>query len=112
PVDAQPLPGGRVLVAEHGRSRVTERDPKGEVLWEQRTDSQPVSCQRLANGNTFIATYNELLEVTRDHKVVFSRKRLAGVFNARKLPNGHVVFVQSNNQVVELDEAGRELVAV
>jgi hypothetical protein len=104
------LPGGRVLVAEHGNGRVTERDLKGKVLWEQRVASQPVGCQRLPNGNTFIVTYNDLLEVTPAGKEVLKTHVNGGmIWNAQRLPSGHVVYVQSNGQVVELDAGGTEV---
>jgi hypothetical protein len=109
PIDARILPGGRVLVAEHGGSRVTERDREGKVFWEQRTQGQPVSVQRLTNGNTLIATYNQILEVTRDNKVVFTHEKPGMIYNAQKLRDGHIVYVTSNNQVVELDAAGKEV---
>jgi hypothetical protein len=112
PIDARVLAGGRVLVAEHGPARVTERDRDGKVLWEQPAANQPVCCQRLANGNTVIATYGELFEVTRDHKIVFSHKPSAMLYFAQKLRNGHYVCVQSNNQVVEIDAQGREVVTI
>src|SRR5262249_22021030 len=35
PLDAQLLPGDRVLVAEHHANRVTERSSKGQLLWEK-----------------------------------------------------------------------------
>ena len=35
PMDAQVLPGNRVLIAEFGANRVTERNLKGEILWEK-----------------------------------------------------------------------------
>src|SRR5262249_25603864 len=54
PLDIQPLPGDRVLVAEHDANRVSERDRKGEVLWERKVEG-PVMAQRLPNGNTFVA---------------------------------------------------------
>ncbi len=109
-IDARVLAGGRVLVAEHGSSRVTERDRDGKVLWEQKVASQPVSVQRLSNGNTFIVTYNELLEVTPANQVVFSHKRTgAMIYHGEKLRNGNMVYVLSNNQVVELEPSGKEL---
>jgi hypothetical protein len=111
-IDAHLLPGGRVLVAEHGHSRVTERDRDGKVLWEQRVENQPVSCQRLPNGNTFIVTYNELLEVTPANAVVFSSKRPGMIYHGQKLRNGNMVYVQSNNQLVEVDPRGNELKTV
>src|SRR5262249_6146551 len=48
PLDVQRLPGDRVLVAEHGGNRVTERNSKGEVLREWKVDG-PLVAQRLAN---------------------------------------------------------------
>jgi hypothetical protein len=109
PIDARVLSGGRILVAEHGGNRVTERDRDGKILWEYKTRSQPVSAQRLANGNTLIATYNEIVEVTRDNKVVFNHERPGMIYNAQKLRDGHIVYVTSNNQVVELDAAGKQV---
>ena len=35
PLDVQVLPNKRVLIAEHGANRVTERDQQGKVLWEK-----------------------------------------------------------------------------
>src|SRR5205085_241692 len=58
PLDAQYLPGDRVLVAEYQGARVSERNRKGEVVWEKGV-LQPLVAQRLANGNTFIATSNQ-----------------------------------------------------
>ena len=49
PSDAQVLVNQHVLVAEQGR--VTERDLGGNVLWNVE-GIQPISVQRLANGNT------------------------------------------------------------
>jgi hypothetical protein len=109
PIDVQLLPGGRVLVAEHGNSRVSERDREGKVLWEFRVEHQPVSVQRLLSGNTFIVTYNELLEVTPSNKVVFSVRRPGMIYHGAKLRNGNMVYVTSNSQVVELDPTGREV---
>jgi HEAT repeat protein len=112
-IDAQVLRGGRILVAEHGQSRVTERDREGKIQWEQKVTNQPVCAQRMPNGNTFIVTYNELLEVTPDNKIVYSHKRLNGmIYHGQKLRNGNMVFVQSNNQVVELDSSGKEIRSV
>src|SRR5262249_32279912 len=72
PADVQLLPGGRLLIAECQGFVVTERDREGKVLWSHNVDNYPVSCLRLANGNTFIATYTELAEVTRDGKVLYN----------------------------------------
>jgi hypothetical protein len=112
-IDARPVAGNRVLVAEHGRRRVTERDHAGTIVWEQTLTRDPVSVQRLPNGNTFIGTYEEALEVTPDHTVVF-RHRVANcmLYNAVKQRDGHVLLVQSNNTIVELDSKGTEILRV
>ncbi len=110
PIDAQMLPGNRVLVAEHGGMKVSERDLKGQVLWEHRTPNNPVCCQRLPNGNTFIATYNNLMEVTRDGKVVYNHSQTQDtIYCAQKLRNGNIVFVGSRGTLTEIDEKGKQL---
>jgi HEAT repeat protein len=105
PMDAQVLPGGRVLVAEYQGQRVTERDLGGKVLWSKRLPSNPITCQRLANGNTFIATHHNLLEVTRDGREIFNRPPGPGLFlfGAQKLPNGHVICIANPGVIEELD---------
>jgi len=64
PLDAQVLPGDRVLVAEYKASRVTERNSRGNILWKHQVVG-PLAAQRLENGNTFIITDTLLLEVDR-----------------------------------------------
>ncbi len=112
PIDAQVLPGGRVLVAEINRNRVTERTLKGEILWEAATTQRPIACQRLPNGNTFIATESELLEVNRERKTVSTQPRPAGIYYAVKLRNGHVVCAHRSGHLIELDAAGKEVRSV
>ena len=99
----QVLPGGRVLLAEHHANRVTERDAEGKILWEQRTDGNPIACQRQANGNTLIATYQKLYEVTRDHKEVFRHTDRRDFRDALRLPNGHILYVTGDGVLVERD---------
>jgi HEAT repeat protein len=109
PVDAQVLPGERVLIAEANGMRVTERNTKGEVLWEKRVQTQPVSCQRLANGNTFIACRNQLLEVDRNGKEVYTYNRPNfDILGAQKLRNGQYGFVTGTGAFVRVDAAGKE----
>jgi HEAT repeat protein len=102
PADVQLLPGGRLLVAECQGFTVTERDREGKVLWSHAVDNYPVSCERLPNGNTFIATYTELLEVTRDGEKVYSHKTTASIFCAKKLRNGNILYAHGHGQIVEL----------
>jgi hypothetical protein len=109
PLDARALPGGRVLIAEHSGGQVSERDLKGEVVWKHRVQN-PVSCQRLPNGNTFIATYQSMMEVTRDGKVLYTYAAQYGqIYHAEKLRNGGFVYCASGDTVVELDATGKEV---
>jgi HEAT repeat protein len=103
------LPNGHVLVAEYQARRVTERTREGKVVWEKRLTTSAVSCQRLANGNTFIATLTDLLEVTRTGQVVYTHRRPASIYCAVKLRNNHLLFIQSNGQLVEMDTGGKEV---
>jgi HEAT repeat protein/outer membrane protein assembly factor BamB len=114
PVDAQPLPGGRLLVAEFRGSQVSERDRSGKVLWSHRVNALPTTCQRLPNGNTFIATYGELFEVTPDGKRVLALPSPGNqaCYRAHKLRNGHVLLASGSNRVIELDGTGKEVRSV
>jgi HEAT repeat protein len=109
PVDAYVLPGNRVLVAEYNGRKVTERDLKGRVLWEKGNFSAMlVNAQRLANGHTFIATQNQLLEVDRAGKEVFSHHHAGNIWAAAKAANGQITFL-SGSECVRLDASGKEL---
>jgi hypothetical protein len=109
PADVQFLPGGRVLVAECQGFVVTERDRQGTILWSRSVNNYPVSCQRLPNGNTFIATYSELLEVTRNGKKAYSYEKAGSVYCAVKLRNGNIVYAHSSAGIVELGPDGKEI---
>jgi hypothetical protein len=104
------LPGDRLLVAEHDANRVTERNRKGEIIWEKRVD-QPLMAQRLPNGHTFIATTNLLLEVDRDGAPLFTfgGPRGESIMKALKLPNGDIACVTMMRRFVRLDPTGKEI---
>lgn len=112
PLDAQMLPGDRVLVAEHNGGRVTERNKKNEVIWEKKIDG-PLVAQRLPSGNTFIATRTHLLEVNKDGKEIFSYQRPGGelIMKAQKLRNGDIACVTQLGvtRFVRLDSTGKEI---
>ena len=111
PLDMQPLPNGNILVAEHGASRVTERDRvRGEIRWE-RAVSNPITAQRLPNRHTFVATYNGFVQYDEKGDEVLSYTLPQGdrFLKVAKLPNGDVVAMTAQSQVVRMDEKGREL---
>jgi HEAT repeat protein len=107
--DAQVLPGDRVLIAEYSAARVTERTVKNEILWEKRIGG-PISCQRLPNGNTFIATRNQFVEVDKSGKDVSTLNRPQGDVNAAmKMRDGTIVCVTQIGTCLRLDATGKEL---
>jgi len=110
PMDAQVLPGDRVLVSEYGGMRVTERNLKGEIVWQKALASSPLNAQRLADGRTFIALRNQLLEVDRNGREAQSIARpMNDVMSAWKTRAGQIVLITSQAQCVRLDRTGREL---
>jgi HEAT repeat protein len=112
PLDAQLLPGDHVLVAEHNGNRVTERNAKNEVVWERRIEG-PLAAQRLSNGDTFIATRTQLLELKPNGDEAFSLERPNGeiIMKAQKLRNGNVAMISQLGvtRFVELDPKGKEI---
>ena len=106
PIDAHVLPGERVLIAEHHGSRVTERNLRGEVLWEKKLGDRPVAAQRLPNGNTFIVTYSSVLEVTRGGKEAYHYRPdgTAGrIYGGCKMRNGRIILVTLEGRVLDMD---------
>jgi hypothetical protein len=108
PCDAHVLPGDRVLVAEQNANRVTERDFTGKVLWE-RSVAMPFQCQRLRNGNTFVAGRNLILEVDAKGKEVFSLHRPDHLIAARRFRDGQTAFFTQQGDYVRLDASGKEV---
>lgn len=95
PLDVELLPRGeRVLLAEHLANRVSERNLKGEIVWKKSVD-EPLAAQRLANGNTFIASRTQLLELDKDGKEVFRYSRPDGntFMRAAKLRDGDIACI-------------------
>ncbi|OAI46048.1 hypothetical protein AYO44_12000 [Planctomycetaceae bacterium SCGC AG-212-F19] len=110
PLDAQYLPGDRVLLAEHGANRVTERDLKGEVKWKKDVPSGPLAAQRLPNGNTFIVTDQQITEVdAKGDEVSSYRRPLETIRKATKLPNGDIAIVTSSQRYVRLNAELKEI---
>ncbi len=103
PLDAELLPGEqRVLLAEYKVGRVSERNLKGEIVWQKGVDG-PLVAQRLPSGHTFIATPNQLIEVDKDGKEVlnYSRPDGSNFMRATKLRNGDIACI------VQMAGAGR-----
>ena len=106
--DVHVIAPNRLLMAEYYDRRVTERDFKGNILW-QIPVMLPVACQRLPNGDTFIVTRQSLAIVNRDGKEVFSwAPKPVSITAAQRLRNGQIAVVTLGNCKL-LDPQGREL---
>jgi YD repeat-containing protein len=108
PMEAQVLPGGRVLVAEARNHTVSERDTHGKTWWKYDVQGDPTGCQRLPGGNTFVSTHGSVLELGPDGKEVFRFNLPTGSNAIRKGRNGRVLYA-SDTEVVELDLTGRRV---
>ncbi|MBI2806392.1 MAG: HEAT repeat domain-containing protein [Planctomycetes bacterium] len=105
PIDVQWLPGGRLLVADSRASQVYELDTRGVIGWKH-AGIAPTSVQRLPNGNTVISSYQSIIEVTRENRIVFSYKTQGHTYHARKLPDGHYVWIDASGDIGEIDDKG------
>jgi hypothetical protein len=106
PVDAQWLPGGRLLIGDSRDSLIYEMDSRGNKGW-QHAGIAPTSIQRLPNGNTVVSTYQRILEINREGKTVFSYTTQGHTYQARKLSDGHYVWIDANGEIAEIDEKGK-----
>jgi HEAT repeat protein len=106
PLDAQVLPGQRLLLSEFYDNRVAERNFKGELLWHKQLSQAPLTARRLSSGNTLIVTQSQILEVDRSGREVFNLNR-QGVLAAEKLPGGRFGSIDSAGGFTVVDSAGR-----
>jgi HEAT repeat protein len=110
PVDAWVIGGNRVLIAEWMGRKISERDFQGHILWAKNVPSQPVNVQRLANGNTFIATVHQILEVDRAGKEVYTIGVVGGVTAAYRARDGRIVcLAQNGSRCILMDTSGKRL---
>jgi hypothetical protein len=109
PLDVQIIGPNRLLIAEYYERRVTERDFKGTVL-KQFLAPMAIGCQRLPNGQTFIATRQNLRIVDADGKEVFTWfPQTPSINAAQRLRNGQIAVVTVGGKCQLLDPHGREL---
>lgn len=110
PVDAWVVEDNHVLIAEWMGRKISERDLRGQILWSKNI-AQPVNVQRLSNGNTFIAAVNEILEVDRAGKQVYTINNVGGgITAAYKGRDGRIVCLARNgSRCILLDTNGTSL---
>jgi len=106
------LRNGNVLVGEPRTRRIVERDPKGTDVWQFPINGQPIKVQRLASGNTFVATNNQFFEITPDKNTVNSHTLPPGTFmySVDRTSDGRIVCMTSRGSIVEYDvKTGAEI---
>jgi HEAT repeat protein len=101
------LPGSRLLLAEHNKGLVTERDFKGQVLWEYKIPA-PINCQRLPGGLTFIAASSRVVVVDRRGTALVDVQRYS-IMAGQRLRDGRMILMTSGGELIRLDAAGKEL---
>jgi hypothetical protein len=110
PMDAVPLPGKKVLIAEHNRNRIVEREIDGKEIWSENIN-QPLQVGRLPNGVTWAVGRNQIIEWERGDK---SNKKHVFDFNrpdydivgGARMKNGEYVLLSQNQQVFKVDRKG------
>ena len=112
PMDAHMLRNGHVIIAEYEGKRVSERDLKGNIVWSRAVEGNPIACQRLNNGNTFIATHHSLQEITPAGAEVYNHAPSKSVFlfGAQKQSNGHIVYIANPGIIEEFDPVKEKIV--
>src|SRR5207248_4594113 len=107
PVDIQPVGKNRLLVCDYRKNLVTERDFKGNVLWEKKV-TLPLGAQRLPSGHTLIVTKTRILDVDRGgpDTVVMQKPTAQAIAGATKLRDGSMV-VRTKTSIEWYDAAGK-----
>jgi hypothetical protein len=113
PTDATVVGNDRVLIAEYSSSQVTERDFKGKILWSKQVNL-PTGAQRLPNGNTLITTRQQLIEVDKSGKEVWTHSAANGneICAAYRFRNGQTAVLDTAGMYSRLDSKGKALKTV
>lgn len=110
PMDAVPLAGKRILIAEHNRNQIVEREIDGKEIWRE-TINQPVNVGRLPNGTTWAVGRNQIIEwergdkANKKHVFDFVRNEYDIVAGART-KNGEYVLLTQGQQLLRIDRKG------
>jgi hypothetical protein len=114
PADVSRLENNNTLVVERYRNQVAEFDAQThEMVWHVAAP-QPLSAQRLDNGNTLITTYNAVFEVNRageeKWRADLLRNGTIRPYRAVRLDNGNTLITDfQKGQVVEIDSNSGEV---
>jgi HEAT repeat protein len=107
-MDAQPLPGGNVLVLEQN-SQLSERTRAGKVLWKKFVPGV-FACRTLPGGCALAVGRQQLWVFDRHgNEVATHRHPLGFILAAEGFRDGQIGFVTFQGNYVRLDAAGREV---
>jgi hypothetical protein len=112
PMDAVPVAGKKVLIAEHNRNRIVLREigDGGKEIWSENIN-QPCNVGRLPNGITWAVGRNQIIEWEQGEKsgkkqvFTFLRNEYDIVAGAR-LKNGEYALLTQNQQLLKVDRKG------
>jgi HEAT repeat protein len=109
PMYAERIGTDRLLVAEQGVNKISERDAQGRIVKEWAVPSA-FCCQRLRNGNTFLGGRNLLQEVDREGKVIWSYQSQAEtILAATRFRDGHSAVLTYQGTFTHLDGSGKPI---
>src|SRR5262249_27789098 len=93
--DAQVVGHDRLLLTEYSARRVSERNFRGDVLWQKALNNYPLTANRLPNGHTLIVLRNQVLEVDRAGRELTTLTRQPNdvIMSAGKTRDGHFVLL-------------------
>ena len=112
----QPLPDGKVMIAESGPMRLIEVGRAGRITHEvklttacRNTHGQMRCARKIANGNYIVGQYSDgvVREYDPTGKIVFEIKHKPA-FGCIRLPNGNtLVATGDGHRIIEVDAAGK-----
>ena len=107
--DVRRLANGNTLITYLSGGHVSEVTRKGQIVWQKKGLSYPISAQRLANGNTLIAEYNKnrVFKVNRAGAIIWQKTGLKNPCDVAALANGNVLIGLSDNRAIEVNRSGK-----
>lgn len=109
PNDAHLLSHNRILVAERNASRVTERDLKGNILWQKKVDGGAIACQRMHDGNVLIASWVSVIAVDRNGRKLWTFHHSRGMRYTCQLKDRRILGIAANGDIFFLNDKGKLL---
>jgi HEAT repeat protein len=109
PIFAQVVGPDRVLVAEYQGYTVSERNFKGEVIWQRPAGGILMGAQRLPGGQTLIVTRNQVREVDRSGKETIVLNRPNDITSAGRFRDGTLGVITTAGVLVRYTREGKEL---